>query len=161
MSTSPHARASYSNRCACWKLRARWDARRPAPSGPSPCPWPALRWQLAALTPELVGKADRPLSEQVAAALEVASAQAESRRLLREADDARRALLNIIDDQRHTEATVFRFPGAQQYQLEVETFVRKAQGEDVSVFTLEDSVKNQKLIDAVFRAGTHDGWETV
>jgi len=30
---------------------------------------PALRWQLAALTPELVGKADRPLAEQVAAAL--------------------------------------------------------------------------------------------
>src|SRR5262249_50269452 len=35
---------------------------------------PALRWQLAALTPELVGKADQVLSEQVA---EVLGAEAE------------------------------------------------------------------------------------
>ena len=42
-----------------------------------------------------------------------------------------------------------------------ETFVRKARGEDVEIFTLEDSVRNQKLIDAVYRAGDRDGWEHV
>ena len=61
----------------------------------------------------------------------------------------------------HTEATVFRFPGTQQYQLEVETFARAAQGGKDSVFTLEDSVKNQKVIDAIFKAGESDGWEKV
>lgn len=61
----------------------------------------------------------------------------------------------------HTGATVFRFPGTRQYRLEAETFVRAARGEDVPVFTLEQSVLNQKVIDAVFRAGTHDGWEPV
>jgi hypothetical protein len=29
------------------------------------------------------------------------------------------------------------------------------------VFTLENSVLNQKVIDAIFRAGEHDGWEYV
>ncbi|MEQ8296101.1 MAG: Gfo/Idh/MocA family oxidoreductase [Nitratireductor sp.] len=66
-----------------------------------------------------------------------------------------------LHDQTHTEATVWRFPAARQYRLEVETFARAATGEDVPVFTLEDSVKNQKLIDAIYRAGRHDGWEPV
>jgi predicted dehydrogenase len=61
----------------------------------------------------------------------------------------------------HTEATVFRFPDARQYRLEAEAFARAAQGEAVPVFTLEDSVKNQKVIDAVYRAAGHDGWEKV
>lgn len=61
----------------------------------------------------------------------------------------------------HTEATVFRFPGTQQYRLEVEAFVRAAQGGKDRVFSLEESVLNQKVIDAIFRAGEHDGWENV
>lgn len=61
----------------------------------------------------------------------------------------------------HTEATVFRFPGTQQYRLEVEAFVRAAQGGKDRVFSLEESVLNQKVIDAIFRAGEHDGWEKV
>lgn len=61
----------------------------------------------------------------------------------------------------HTEATVLRFPAAAQYRLEVESFARRAQGEDVPVFSLEDSVKNQKVIDAIFRAGETDGWVSV
>jgi predicted dehydrogenase len=61
----------------------------------------------------------------------------------------------------HTEASVFRFPGAQQYQLEVEAFVRAAAGGSDRVFTLEESVLNQKAIDAIFRAGLRDGWEAV
>jgi predicted dehydrogenase len=67
-----------------------------------------------------------------------------------------------LHNQGHTEATVFRFPGTQQYRLEVETFARAAQGGKDEVFTLENSVLNQKVIDAIFRAGDRDGaWEKV
>jgi len=67
----------------------------------------------------------------------------------------------ILNDQGHASATVFRFPGIHQYRLEAEAFARRALGEDVPVFSLEDSVLNQKVIDAIFRAGEHDGWEAV
>ena len=67
----------------------------------------------------------------------------------------------ILNDQRHATATVFRFAGVRQYRLEAEAFARRALGEDVPVFSLEDSVLNQRVIDAIFRAGEHDGWEAV
>ena len=67
-----------------------------------------------------------------------------------------------LHNQNHTEAQVFRFPGTQQYRLEVETFARAAQGGKEETFTLESSVLNQKVIDAIFRAGDKDGsWEKV
>ncbi|WP_137928956.1 Gfo/Idh/MocA family protein [Mesorhizobium comanense] len=66
-----------------------------------------------------------------------------------------------LHNQNHTEAQVFRFPGTQQYRLEVETFARAALGGKERVFTLEESVANQKVIDAIFRAGGKEGWETV
>lgn len=66
-----------------------------------------------------------------------------------------------LHNQKHTEATVFRFPDTRQYRLEVEAFARAAQGESEPVFTLENSVLNQKVIDAVFRAAHHDDWERV
>ncbi|MFD1985024.1 Gfo/Idh/MocA family protein [Mesorhizobium newzealandense] len=66
-----------------------------------------------------------------------------------------------LHNQNHTDAQVFRFPGTQQYRLEVETFARAAQGGKERVFTLEESVLNQKVIDAIFRAGGKDGWEAV
>lgn len=66
-----------------------------------------------------------------------------------------------LHNQNHTEAQVFRFPGTQQYRLEVETFARAAQGGKERVFTLEESVLNQKVIDAIFRAGDKGGWEAV
>lgn len=61
----------------------------------------------------------------------------------------------------HTEATVLRFPGTQQYKLEAEAFARAAQGGGDEIFTLENSVANQKVIDAIFRAGDSGGWESV
>ncbi|BCH21329.1 oxidoreductase [Mesorhizobium sp. L-8-10] len=64
-----------------------------------------------------------------------------------------------LHNRNHTEATVFRFPGAQQYRLQVEAFARAALGGKDRVFTLEESVLNQKVIDAIFRAGEHEGWE--
>lgn len=63
-----------------------------------------------------------------------------------------------LHDVSHAEATVLRFPAAQQYRLQAESFVRRARGEDVPVFTLEDSVLNQRVIDAVFRAAEADVW---
>lgn len=66
-----------------------------------------------------------------------------------------------LHNQKHTEATVFRFPGVQQYRLQAEAFVRAAQGGDDPVFTLESSVANQKVIDAIFKAGDSGDWEKV
>lgn len=66
-----------------------------------------------------------------------------------------------LHNQDHTEATVFRYPGTRQYRLEAETFARAAAGEDVRVFTLEESILNQKVIDAILRAGEQDSWEYV
>jgi predicted dehydrogenase len=43
----------------------------------------------------------------------------------------------------------------------IEVFARAALGGRDKVFTLEESVLNQKVIDAIFRAGEHDGWEAV
>ncbi len=67
----------------------------------------------------------------------------------------------ILNDQSHATGTTFRFAGIRQYRLEAEAFARRALGEDVPVFSLEDSILNQKVIDAIFRAGEHDGWEPV
>jgi predicted dehydrogenase len=64
-------------------------------------------------------------------------------------------------NQGHERAEIFRFPGTRQYRLEAEAFADAAQGGDSPVFTLENSVANQKVIDAIYRAGSHDGWETV
>lgn len=65
-----------------------------------------------------------------------------------------------LHNQKHTEATVFRFPGVNQYRLQIEAFSRAARGQG-KVFSLEDSIKNQKLIDAVYRAGESGGWVDV
>jgi predicted dehydrogenase len=66
-----------------------------------------------------------------------------------------------LHNQSHAEAQVFRFPGTQQYRLEVEAFARAALGGKDRVFTLEESVLNQKVIDAIYRAADKEGWETV
>ena len=66
-----------------------------------------------------------------------------------------------LHDQRRVEARVFRFPGTRQYRLEVEEFARVASGGAGRVFTLEESVCNEKVIDAVFEAGKADGWSKV
>lgn len=61
----------------------------------------------------------------------------------------------------HDGAQEFNFGAVNHYRLQIEAFARAAQGEDVSVFSLEDSVRNQKLIDAVYRADETGKWETV
>jgi predicted dehydrogenase len=66
-----------------------------------------------------------------------------------------------LHDQRRVEARVFRFPGTRQYRLEVEEFARVASGGDGRVYTLEESVRNQKVIDATFAAGENGDWAQV
>jgi predicted dehydrogenase len=66
-----------------------------------------------------------------------------------------------LHNQNHAETQVFRFPGTSQYRLQAESFARAAAGGDDPVFTLEDSVKNQKVIDAIFSAGETGGWVDV
>lgn len=67
-----------------------------------------------------------------------------------------------LHERAHTGATSFRFPTAKQYVLQVEAFVRAARGDPAArVFTLEDSVLNQRVIDAIFRAGETGGREAV
>lgn len=64
-----------------------------------------------------------------------------------------------------SEQQVFRFPGVNQYRLQVEAFARAAEGDDrigdEEIFTLESSINNQKLIDAIYRAGESGNWEAV
>ncbi|MFC6490311.1 Gfo/Idh/MocA family protein [Nitratireductor sp. GCM10026969] len=69
-----------------------------------------------------------------------------------------RVLLHSAD---HATTTVHRFGDVRQYRLQAEAFARAVAGEDVPVFPLEDSVRNQKVIDAIFRASEHDSWEPV
>lgn len=66
-----------------------------------------------------------------------------------------------LSNQNHSQAQVFRFPDGRQYRCQVEAFASAAQGGPDEVFRLEDSVRNQRLIDAVYRAGEKGGWEPV
>jgi predicted dehydrogenase len=56
---------------------------------------------------------------------------------------------------------VFRFSGVRQYRLQAEAFAEKIAGGNVDLFELEASRANQKVIDAIFRAGEHEGWEAI
>lgn len=67
----------------------------------------------------------------------------------------------VLHNQGHDRAEVFRFMGTRQYRLEAEAFADAAQGGKSQIFSLENSVANQKVIDAIYRAGSHDGWESV
>ena len=66
-----------------------------------------------------------------------------------------------LHNRAHDGAQVFRFPGLDQYKIEVEAFARGAMGGDQKLFSLESSKGNQKLIDAVFKAGKSGNWESV
>lgn len=66
-----------------------------------------------------------------------------------------------LTNQNHSQSQLFRFQDARQYKLEAEAFSRAAKGESQEIVTLESSVNNQKLIDAIYRASDKDGWEPV
>lgn len=67
----------------------------------------------------------------------------------------------FLYDKDHEETRQFRFPGVNQYRMEVEAFARSVAGEDQEIFSLESSINNQKLIDAIYRAGESGVWEDV
>lgn len=68
----------------------------------------------------------------------------------------------LLSNCAHSETRAFRFQDSRQYVCEVEAFARAASGGDEAVFTLEDSVRNQSFIDAIYRAGKADGgWTDV
>jgi predicted dehydrogenase len=66
-----------------------------------------------------------------------------------------------LHDQTHDRSEVFRFAGVRQYRNMLESFADVAMGGKGELFSLESSKANQKMIDAVYRAGGHDGWETI
>lgn len=66
-----------------------------------------------------------------------------------------------LTNQKHDVSQILRFPDSRQYRRQVEAFARAAKGEAAEIVSLESSRLNQKFIDAVYRAGAHDGWETV
>ena len=75
-----------------------------------------------------------------------------------------------LHDRAHASARTFRYSGVDQYALQVEAFVRAALESDAggtddkarrTVFSLEDSVRNQRVIDAIYKAGRSGRWEKV
>ena len=69
-----------------------------------------------------------------------------------------------LHDQGHRNGQSFCYSGTQQYVLMVEAFADAALGKDgLPLFSLDDSVANQKAIDATFRAGKREdgSWEDV
>ncbi|MCY6383069.1 Gfo/Idh/MocA family protein [Hoeflea prorocentri] len=66
-----------------------------------------------------------------------------------------------LHDQSHAVSGTFRFGGERQYRTMLEAFGDVAQGAGGELFSLESSKANQEMIDAVYRAAEHDGWEPV
>lgn len=61
----------------------------------------------------------------------------------------------------HAEEQVFTFNDARQYRRLVEDVAAAAMGADRPYVDLENSRANQRVVDAVFRAGDVDGWVDV
>ncbi len=66
-----------------------------------------------------------------------------------------------IHDRGHAKTQVLRYSGVDQYQLQVEAFARVASGGRGELFSLEESVLNQRVIDAIYKAGKSGRWAAV
>ncbi len=66
-----------------------------------------------------------------------------------------------LANQKHNVSQIFRFPDSRQYRRQTEAFANAVAGEAAEIVTLESSVNNQRFLDAIYRAGEHDGWEKV
>jgi predicted dehydrogenase len=66
-----------------------------------------------------------------------------------------------LHDAAHKETRIWRFTGVNQYKLEAEAFARAVKSKREKIFTLEDSVRNQRVIDAIYKAGKSRKWEEV
>ncbi|ALN71728.1 Gfo/Idh/MocA family protein [Aureimonas sp. AU20] len=60
-------------------------------------------------------------------------------------------------DRSHGRAETARFGGADQYRLQAEAFARKVAGGGDDIFPLEDSIRNQRVIDALYRSDASGG----
>jgi len=61
----------------------------------------------------------------------------------------------------HSETKVFRYTGINQYKLQIEAFAKATSNKKQAVFSLEDSMLNQKVIDAIYKAGKSGKWQAV
>ena len=66
----------------------------------------------------------------------------------------------LLHDRGHRLTETFRFPGVDQYRLQIEAF-GEAVGGNGEVFPLESSRRNQAAIDALFTAGQSGDWVTL
>ncbi len=66
-----------------------------------------------------------------------------------------------LHNQTHSECRAFSYTGINQYQLQVEAFARACAGKKQALFSLEDSYANQRVIDAIYKAGKSKGWVSV
>lgn len=73
---------------------------------------------------------------------------------LHEGDEVR------LHDRDHAAMRTFRYTGIDQYALQAEAFAAAAlRGDASGTFPLEDSMRNQRVIDAIRRAGDTGRWE--
>ncbi|UIJ71543.1 Gfo/Idh/MocA family protein [Aurantimonas sp. HBX-1] len=66
-----------------------------------------------------------------------------------------------LHDRPRRKAEIFRFPGVNQYRLQVEAFADKVRGREAELFPLASSRRNQAAIDALFEAGRTGDWVDV
>jgi len=70
-----------------------------------------------------------------------------------------------LHDRDHGSMRTFRYTGIDQYALQVEAFSRAVLGgkaADVErLFSLEDSIRNQRVLDAIYKAGKSGRWVRV
>ena len=67
----------------------------------------------------------------------------------------------LLHDRTHRHTETFRFPGIDQYRLQVESFADAIAGKGTELFSLESSRRNQAAIDALFEAGRTGDWVEV
>ncbi len=58
-----------------------------------------------------------------------------------------------VHNQAHSETQVFRYTGLDQYCCEIEAFANRVGSSKKQIFSLEDSMLNQAVIDAIYRSG--------
>jgi len=70
-----------------------------------------------------------------------------------------------VHDREHASMRTHRYTGIDQYTLQIEAFARAVldgKAKDVQrLFSLEDSVKNQRVLDAIYKAGKSGRWVNV
>ena len=66
-----------------------------------------------------------------------------------------------LHNQDHSEVRSFSYTGVNQYQCQVEAFTRACAGKKQSLFSLEDSYANQRVIDAIYKSSKKSAWAKV